>query len=130
MTQRRFIVLSTKWMYNAEAEFDKKTKQIVFKKMKWKTPIEVIIQVILSMTDDRITLTLMTDLDKQNEVLVQNGFKKIKKNKRKLQFPDVITARDFLFHIKRIYHLWNLSNPKLRNVKNKPIEVIDKIGQK
>jgi hypothetical protein len=52
--------------------------------MKWKTPIEVIIQVILSMTDDRITLTLMTDLDKQNEVLVQNGFKKIKKNKRKL----------------------------------------------
>ena len=116
-----------KWMFNAEAEFDKKTKQIVFKKMKWKSPLESITQVILSMTDDRITLTLMADLDRQNALLVANGFKKIKKNKRKLQFPDINTARDFLFHIKRIYHLWNLSKLSNSLQKYKPIEVIDKI---
>lgn len=71
-------------MFNVEADFDKKSSQIVFKKMKWKTPLESITSVTLSMTDDRITLTLLADLDRQNTILVNSGFKKIKKNKRKL----------------------------------------------
>lgn len=71
-------------MFNVEADFEKKSSQIVFKKMKWKTPLESITSVALSMTDDRITLTLLADLDRQNTILVNSGFKKIKKNKRKL----------------------------------------------
>ena len=71
-------------MFNVEADFDKKSSQIVFKKMKWKTPLESITSAALSMTDDRITLTLLADLDRQNTILVNSGFKKIKKNKRKL----------------------------------------------
>jgi hypothetical protein len=55
------------------------------------------------MTDDRITITLMTDKKKQNDMLVAHGGKRINKDKRKLQFPDVKTARDFLFHIKRLH---------------------------
>jgi len=71
-------------MFNVEAEFDKKSSQVAFKKMKWKSPLESITTVTLSMTEDRITLTLLADLEKQNTILVNSGFKKIKKNKRKL----------------------------------------------
>jgi hypothetical protein len=42
MMQRRFMVLTNLWMVNVDADFDKKTKQVVFKKMKWKVPIESI----------------------------------------------------------------------------------------
>jgi hypothetical protein len=59
------------------------------------------------MTDDRITITLMTDKKKQNDMLVAHGGKRINKDKRKLQFPDAKTARDFLFHIKRLHFQWN-----------------------
>jgi hypothetical protein len=52
--------------------------------MKWKTPLESVTSVSLTMTDDRITLTLLADLDRQNSILLNSGFKKIKKNKRKL----------------------------------------------
>lgn len=34
------------------------------------------------------------------------GGKRINKDTRKLQFPDTVTARDFLFHIKRLNHFW------------------------
>jgi hypothetical protein len=36
------MVLTNLWMVNVDADFDKKTKQVVFKKMKWKVPIESI----------------------------------------------------------------------------------------
>jgi hypothetical protein len=45
------------------------------------------------MTDDRITITLMTNKKKQNDILASYGGKRINKDKRKLQFGDVITAR-------------------------------------
>ncbi len=114
-------------MFNVEADFDKKGNQVAFKKMKWKTPLESVTSVTLTMTEDRITLTLLADLDRQNSILLNAGFKKIKKNKRKLQFPDATTARDFLFHIKRVHHLWNRSGGRHNN---QAIEISDKIGQK
>lgn len=107
MIQRRFMVLTNLWMFNVDADFDKKTNTVVFKKMKWKVPIEAIIKADLSMTDDRITITLFTEKKKQNDILVQHGGKRINKDKRKLQFPDAYTARDFLFHIKRLHFQWN-----------------------
>ncbi len=41
--QRRFMVLTNIWMFNVDADFDKKTNTVVFKKMKWKVPIEAIV---------------------------------------------------------------------------------------
>ena len=58
------MVLTKLWMFNVEAEFDKKSSQVAFKKMKWKSPLESITTVTLSMTEDRITLTLLADLEK------------------------------------------------------------------
>lgn len=84
MMQRRFMVLTQIWMFNVEADFDKKKNIIEFKKMKWKVPIESIDNCILSMTDDRVTITLMTNKKKQNDILAAHGNKRINKDKRKL----------------------------------------------
>ena len=37
--QPRFIVITTIWMINAKAAFEKVTGKIQFEKMKWKIPI-------------------------------------------------------------------------------------------
>ena len=42
MMQRRFMLLTNIWMINIEADFDKKSKTVAFKKAKWKVPIESI----------------------------------------------------------------------------------------
>lgn len=87
MMQRRFMVLTQIWMFNVDADlYNKKTMMPEFKKMKWKVPLESIITATLSMTDDRVTITLFTDKRKQNDILVQHGGKRINKDKRKLQF--------------------------------------------
>jgi len=101
------MVLSQIWMFNVEADF--KGKQMVFKKLKWRHPIEAITSVEITKTDERITLNIIFDLDTQNLALVEEGHKKIKKVKRKLQFPDAQTSRDFLFHLIRIQHMWGCS---------------------
>lgn len=106
MMQRRFMVLTQIWMFNVEADFDKKKRTVEYKAMKWKVPIESIETAILTMTDDRVTITLMTNKKKQNDILVAYGGKRINKDKRKLQFPDVITARDFLYNVKRLNFIW------------------------
>ena len=58
------MLLTNIWMINIEADFDKKSKTVAFKKAKWKVPIESITGAQLSMTDDRITITLNTDKKK------------------------------------------------------------------
>jgi len=51
-------------MFNVEADFDKKGNEVAFKKMKWKTPLESVTSVALTMDDNKITLTLLADLDR------------------------------------------------------------------
>lgn len=103
MMQRRFMVLTQLWMFNVDADlYNKKTGMPEFKKMKWKVPLESIITATLSMTDDRVTITLYTDKRKQNDMLVAHGGKRINKDKRKLQFSDAISARDFLYNVIRL----------------------------
>jgi hypothetical protein len=84
MMQRRFMVLTQIWMFNVEADFDKKKHTVEYKAMKWKVPIEAIETAILTLTDDRVTITLMTNKKKQNDILVAYGGKRINKDKRKL----------------------------------------------
>jgi hypothetical protein len=125
MLQRRFMVLTKKWMFNVDCDFHKKTKKLEFKEMKWRHPIEAITKVIISRTDSRLTLTIFFDPDVQNLCLVMEGHKKIKKFERKLEFRDDTSARDFLFNVVRMQHLWCCSllskNPRPRLV------VVDKL---
>jgi len=100
------MVLTLLWMINVEADFDEKTKELKFKKMKWRVPLETIHTATLSMTEDRVTIKVQTNKKAQNDILVKCGGKRINKDTRKLQFPDTVTARDFLFHIKRLNHFW------------------------
>jgi len=36
---------------------------------------------------------------------VEANYKKVKKVERKFNFSDITTCRDFIFHVKRIYHM-------------------------
>ena len=40
-------------------------------------------------------------------MLTEHNMKKVKKTERKFVFADITTCRDFIFHLKRIYHLRN-----------------------
>ncbi len=46
--------------------------------------------------------------------------KKQKKDKRALKFVDRGTLRDFVFHLKRLYHLHRRSAPARMNGKERP----------
>ena len=50
------MVLTLLWMINVEADFDEKTTELKFKKMKWRVPLETIHTATLSMTEDRVTI--------------------------------------------------------------------------
>jgi len=56
---------------------------------------------------DKFAVTVFTDLNKQNDILVQHGQKKIKKVERKFHFGNISVCRDFIFHLKRLYHYHN-----------------------
>ena len=73
--QRRFIVLSTKWMYNCDAQFGKEgAKELRFKKTKWKSPIEALVKITLSKKNNRVVITLDFDFNKQNCMAIDRVF--------------------------------------------------------
>lgn len=118
--QARFIVLTTRWVINAKAAFDKVSGNIKFEKMKWKIPASALIKVKIEKQADKFNVKIFTDLEKQNHVLLENGLKKIKKVERKFQFSDITPCRDFIFHLKRIHHIHNCLGP---DNKNPPLSV-------
>lgn len=63
MLQRRFMVLTKKWMFNVQSDFNKKTGEVEFKKLKWRHPIEAITKIELSRTEGRLTFTIHFDAD-------------------------------------------------------------------
>ena len=91
------MVLTQKWMFNVEAEFDKKTKCPTFKSENWQHPISAIHTIELTKNENRLVLVILFDHEYQNMLLVSEGHKKIKKFERKLEFTDEITAREFLY---------------------------------
>ena len=93
-------------MMNAKAVFDK-GGNIKFEKLKWKVPIEALTKVTLQEKSDKYYVVLFSDKERQNSVLVEHNLPKIRKNERKFTFSDITTCRDFIFNLKRIYHLHN-----------------------
>ncbi|CDW87089.1 UNKNOWN [Stylonychia lemnae] len=105
--QPRFIMLTSFWMINAKASFDKTNGEVKFEKMKWKIPIEAVIRVQIKESQQKYNVKIYSEFERQNKVLVENNLKKIKKTERDFTFNDITTCRDFIFHLKRIYHLHN-----------------------
>jgi len=70
-------------------------------------------------------LTVFFDLPKLNEIMQSYGAKKLqKKDKRALKFVDRGTLRDFVFHLKRLYHLHRRSKlASDANMRSEPITV-------
>eukprot|EP00347_Sterkiella_histriomuscorum_P002095 403369493 len=106
-SQPRFILLTSFWMINAKASFEKNGGQVKFEKTKWKIPVEAVIKVQIQGNQEKFNVNIFSDFERQNKVLIENGQKKMKKTERKFTFNDITTCRDFIFHIKRIYHLHN-----------------------
>ena len=112
MSQKRFVVLSLMWMMNVEAGFSDSTcKSVSYKDLKWRVPLEALVRVQLDKSKEYIVMSVYFNEQKQNDILVAAGYKMVKKDKekRKLKFMDTSAARDFLFHLKRLHHLWNRS---------------------
>jgi len=71
-------------MINAKASFDKTAGgAIKFEKLKWKVPVASLIKVKIEKATDKFNVKIFTDLEAQNQILVENGLKKIKKTERK-----------------------------------------------
>ena len=105
--QPRFVVITNIWMINAKATFDKITGKIQFEKLKWRLPINALKTVQVKEIGGKFNVVLINDLDKQNQKLTEYNYKKVKKVERKFNFNDITTCRDFIFHLKRIYHMHN-----------------------
>ena len=79
--------------------------------MAWLVPIEAISNAVMSESKGKIELKLTLNMDCQNSILKQHGLKKVSKSERIVEFNSSrrTTARDFLWHIKRIHHWWNFA---------------------
>ena len=68
-------------------------------------------------------MVLDTDKAKQDEILVKKGMKKVSKYARDVEFnmSRRTTARDFLWHLRRIHHWWNCTGA---DNKSPPLEVV------
>ena len=99
---------------------------MVYKDLKWRVPLEALVRVQIERKKEYLVLSVYFNEQKQNDILVAAGYKMVKKDKekRKLQFMDIAAARDFLFHLKRLHHLWNRSQGRQDDCP--PIQVIDK----
>ena len=61
----------------------------------------------------------------QNQILTHYGHKKVTKTERSVEFSHEkkTTARDFLWHLRRINHWWNCCS-KDKSSQAKPLEVV------
>ena len=60
-------------------------------------------------TDKKIELRIQSDATHMNAILKQHGQKKVSKSERTVDFNvnRKTTARDFIWHLKRVHHWWN-----------------------
>lgn len=131
MNKKRFFILSSLYMYNAIADFtDSDCRQVKFDKMKWKVPLVALTQIDLeaSQVDTQyLKVTCKFNLDELNAWQKTHGGKQHKKDKRSVKFADLATARDFLFHLKRLYHLHCRSHLRISATEKQPLVVMVKM---
>ena len=99
-------------MINVEADFNDTCTEAKFKSMKWKVPLAALKAIQIEASGTYFKLQLYFDLPELNRIMAEFGAKKPqKKDKRALKFVDRGTLRDFVFHLKRLYHLHRRSRP-------------------
>ena len=127
--QRRFLVLTTHNMVNVEADFNNECTEANFKKMKWKVPLAALKAMQIEekrKEGEMMRLKLYFDLPEMNRILRENygATKDQKKDKRTIKFVDLNTLRDFVFHLKRLYHLHRRSKiAKDTGMHREPLDV-------
>ena len=95
-------------MINVEADFNEGCTDVIFKEMKWKFPLGALKAIQIEVTGNYFKLNLFFDKDQIVKIMSKFGSTKAKdkwKVKRSLKFVDRVTLRDFVFHLKRLYHL-------------------------
>jgi hypothetical protein len=107
---RRFFVLSKIFIYNVEADFTSDDcSQIEFKSLKWRVPITAMNNLTVSYDPKKALykLSCFFNLAELNLFMKTNygATKEQKKEKRTLKFLDIASCRDFLYQLKRLFHL-------------------------
>ena len=104
-------------MVNIEADFNENCTDVIFKETKWKFPLGALKAIQIEVTGNYHKLNLTFDHAMIVKIMAEFGSTKKKwKDKRSLKFSDRVTLRDFVFHLKRLYHLHRRS--KLAQEKN------------
>lgn len=114
-SDNRFIVLTLKWMINADAGFvDAACKDFQFKKFLWRAPLAALRTVDLTPDGDILVVKMKFDVNLTTRILADAGYKTDKtakiKEKRKLLFSDMLTAQNFVYQLKRLSHLLTNTN--------------------
>ena len=93
-------------MINIEADFNEACTDVIFKETKWKFPLGALKALQIEVTGQYFKLNLFFDQAQIIKIMSEFGSTKKKwKDKRSLKFVDRVTLRDFVFHLKRLYHL-------------------------
>lgn len=105
----RFIVLTLKWMINADAGFtDDRCQKFSFKKFLWRAPLAALRGVEVVPEGEMISIKMKFDNEKQISQLQKYNYKTDKsakiKDKRKILFGDMVTAQNFVYQLKQLSH--------------------------
>ena len=114
-------MLTNNFMINVEADFDKNCEAVEFKALKWKVPLAALTKMQIEVSGEYFKLSVFFDLNELNAIMAKYGAeKKQKKDKRALKFVDRGTLRDFVFHLKRLYHMHRRSRDAKDNGLERP----------
>jgi hypothetical protein len=89
-------------------------------------PIKTIKSItLIQVQQKKFEIKIFCNKDESNKILIAGGYSKIDKDKREIEFEykRATTARDFIWHIKRLHHWWNCQG-KDNNAPSLHVEVI------
>merc|ERR1719400_2498592 len=93
-------------MINVEADFNEACTEAKFTAVKWKVPLGALKAMQIEVSGNYFKLNLFFEQAEIIKIMEKFGATKKKwKDKRSLKFVDRGTLRDFVFHLKRLYHL-------------------------
>lgn len=129
--KKRFIVMTENFIFNCQAAFtDASCNDIKFQSLKWRVPLKAMKSVSMVEESPFVKVSIIFDLVQVNEImdkLITSGKKKKQKEKRSLKFSNIANTRDFIFHLKRLYHLHNNAEDLKLGKQVQPLKVtVDK----
>ena len=115
------------FLYNTDCEFEKDSGEIKFKKLAWMVPIEAMTKIELIEHEKSEKLQLKMHINEISQKFILNKYQlpMVTKNLRDVEFhvSRKTSARDFLWHLKRIHHWWNFAKPSGNANNGKELEI-------